>query len=145
MRVLAAAVIAAVTTAAVVEITPADRRSGYDFAGPETRAMQDDDTANPGMLEVLQGETLWAAKAGARSPARSRRADNRCRTEHQRAAAFTGESEDLVALAAFVAYQSRGVPIAVQDTAELQPFLRFGERAVPPPARSAEPVVQPMS
>ena len=176
MRVLVAAVIAAAAAAAAaVEIAPADRRSGYDFAGPETRAMQDDDTANPGMLGVLQGETLWAAKAGAAErscadchgdartsmkgvaarypvfePELARPLDlegriNRCRTEHQRAAAFAGESEDLLALTAFVAYQSRGLPIAVQDTAELQPFLRFGERAVPPPARSAEPVVQPMS
>ena len=30
----------------------------------ETRAMQDDDTANPGMLWVLDGETLWKKKAG---------------------------------------------------------------------------------
>ena len=31
----------------------------------ETRAMQDDDTANPGLLWVLEGETLWSRKAGA--------------------------------------------------------------------------------
>ena len=157
MRVLAAAVIAAdYDGAAAMEIAPADRRSGYDFAGPETRAMQDDDTANPGMLGVLQGETLWAAKTGAAErscadchgdtrtsmkgvaarypvfePELARPLDlegriNRCRSEHQRAAPFAGESEDLVALAAFVAYQSRGLPIAVQDTAELQPFLDLG-------------------
>ena len=30
----------------------------------ETRAIQDDDTANPGMLSVLDGEALWAQKAG---------------------------------------------------------------------------------
>src|SRR5215469_15043346 len=66
MRILVVAVIAAATAAAAAgEIAPADRRSGYDFAGPETRAMQDDDTANPGMLGVLQGESLWGAKAGA--------------------------------------------------------------------------------
>src|SRR5438445_360773 len=29
-----------------------------------TRAMQDDDTANPGMLWVLEGESLWTKKAG---------------------------------------------------------------------------------
>jgi len=32
---------------------------------PETQAIQNDDTANPGMLWVLDGETLWKAKAGA--------------------------------------------------------------------------------
>ena len=37
------------------EIPAADRRSGYDFMSPETRAMQDDDKSNPGMLWVLDG------------------------------------------------------------------------------------------
>ncbi len=32
---------------------------------PDTKAMQDDDTANPGMLWVLDGEALWKHKAGA--------------------------------------------------------------------------------
>ncbi|MGY4626233.1 hypothetical protein ACVWY3_003989 [Bradyrhizobium sp. USDA 4486] len=43
------------------EIPPDARRSGYTFMGPDTRAMQDDDTANPGMLFVLDGEALWGA------------------------------------------------------------------------------------
>ena len=29
---------------------------------PDTKAMQDDDTANPGMLWVLDGEKLWNAQ-----------------------------------------------------------------------------------
>ncbi len=119
-------------------------------------AMQDDDTANPGMLGVLQGETLWASNAGAANqscadchgdarasmkgvaarypafaPALARPLDlegriNRCRTEHQGAEPFAWESEDLLALTAFVAYQSRGLPIAVQDNAELRPFPDIG-------------------
>ena len=32
---------------------------------PQTRAMQDDDTANPGMLWVLDGEALWSRRDGA--------------------------------------------------------------------------------
>ena len=35
---------------------PTDRRSGFDFMGPQTQAMQSDDTSNPGMLAVLEGE-----------------------------------------------------------------------------------------
>ena len=46
-------------------VAPAERRSGYTFMGPETRAMQDDDTTNPGMLGVIEGEALWNRKAGA--------------------------------------------------------------------------------
>ena len=56
--------VTAAAAAATAEIAPEARRSGYDFAGPQTRAMQDDDTANPGMLWVLQGESLWLKKAG---------------------------------------------------------------------------------
>ena len=52
-------------SAFAVEAPPADRKSGYDFMSRETRAMQDDDTANPGLLWVLEGETLWSRKAGA--------------------------------------------------------------------------------
>jgi sulfur-oxidizing protein SoxA len=144
------------TTAA--EIAPNARRSGYDFAGPETRAMQDDDTANPGILWVLQGETLWAEKAGAGNrscadchgdarasmkgvaarypafdPILARPLDleqriNRCRTEHQRAEPLPWESEHLLALTAYVAHQSRGLPIAVQADAELRPFSDLGSQ-----------------
>src|SRR5262245_57486413 len=53
-----------VTLAFAAEIPLAERRSGYDLMGPQTRAMQDDDTVNPGMLWVLDGETLWNRKAG---------------------------------------------------------------------------------
>src|SRR5262249_32680771 len=47
------------------DIAPGDRRSGYDDMSRETKAMQDDDTANPGMLAVLDGEALWNRKVGA--------------------------------------------------------------------------------
>ena len=42
-----------------------DRRSGYDDASADTRAMQDDDAANPAFLWVQQGESLWSAAEGA--------------------------------------------------------------------------------
>jgi L-cysteine S-thiosulfotransferase len=156
MKAWVLAVMTAAATAAAAEIAPGDRRSGYDFAGPETRAMQDDDTANPGMLGVLQGETLWASKVGganrscadchgdARSsmqgvatrypafdPALARPVDleqriNRCRTEHQGVEPLAWESADLLALTVYVAHQSRGLPIAVSSSAELRPFLGLG-------------------
>jgi sulfur-oxidizing protein SoxA len=65
-RLGAAALALAVTASAyAAEIPRAERRSGYDFMSRETRAMQDDDTANPGMLWVLEGEGLWSRKTGA--------------------------------------------------------------------------------
>ena len=36
---------------------------------PDTQAMQNDDTTNPGMLWVLDGEKLWNSKAGAAAKA----------------------------------------------------------------------------
>src|ERR1700720_2470603 len=66
MRALLAAGLAlAAVTAAAAELAPEARRSGYDLASPEIRAMGDDETANPGSLWILQGESLWAGKAGA--------------------------------------------------------------------------------
>jgi sulfur-oxidizing protein SoxA len=125
------------------EIPPGERRSDYELMSRETRAIQDDDSANPGMLWVLDGEALWNRKAGeanracadchgeagesmkgvaARYPAfdvaRGRPVDleqriNTCRTERQKAAAFAPESKELLALTAYVARQSRGMPIMI--------------------------------
>ncbi len=124
------------------EIAPGERRSDFGQMSPETRAMQTDDTANPGMLSVLDGEALWTAKAGpagracadchgdakvtmqgvaARYPAWSeaRRAPidlagqiDLCRTERQGASPWEPEGADRLAITAFVAHQSRGMPIA---------------------------------
>ena len=146
-------------TGAAAEIALADRRSGYDLMGRETRAMQDDDAGNPGMLWVLDGEALWNRKAGAadracadchgdarasmkgvaaRHPAfdsaRGRPANleqriNFCRTERQKAAPLAFESRDLLALTAYVARQSRGLPIDIAIDARSKPFLDAGREA----------------
>ena len=61
----AAALLATLATiSAHAEIPLNERRSGYADLGRDTKAMQDDDTANPGMLAVLDGEALWKTKAG---------------------------------------------------------------------------------
>src|SRR5260370_20682212 len=119
--------------------------------GRETRAMQDDDAGNPGLLWVLDGEALWNRKAGAadrscadchgdatqsmrgvatRYPAfdipSGRPIDleeriNRERTERQKAPPLRYESDDLLALSAYVARQSRGQPIAPPPDERLAP------------------------
>jgi len=118
-------------------------RSGITFAGADVRAMQADELANPGLLWVERGEKLWNAAAGTSGKScaschgaapssmhgvaahypkfdadagavldlDARIAD--CRTRRQRAPALARESDDLLALTAFVAYQSRGLPLAV--------------------------------
>ena len=55
----------ALTPLAADEIASADRRSDYNCMSESTRAMQDDDSANPGMLWVLDGQNLWSQKSGA--------------------------------------------------------------------------------
>lgn len=138
------------------EIPSNERRSGYTFMAPDTRAMQDDDTANPGMLGVLDGEALWNRKAGsadkscadchgdarvsmkgvaARYPAYDKllarpvnleQRINLCRARHQDAEPLPYEKHDLLALTAFVAEQSRGMAIAPDSAPELEPFVAKG-------------------
>jgi sulfur-oxidizing protein SoxA len=148
--------IVGITLPAIAEIPLAERKSGYDFMSRETRAMQDDDTANAGMLWVLDGEALWnrapnpsakscagchgdaqanmkgvAARYPAYSPALGRPVNldqriNLCRSEQQQAKPFNYESKDLLALAAFIGRQSRGAPIAVADDEHTRKFIASG-------------------
>ena len=155
-RAIAAALLFAALPALAGEIPPDARRSGYTFMGPDTRAMQDDDTSNPGMLFVLDGEALWSTKAGSaekacadchgdarssmkgvavRYPALDKvlarpitldQRINLCRANHQQATALPYESRDLLALSAFVAHQSRGIAITAGDDPDLKPFVAQG-------------------
>src|SRR6187399_1208553 len=63
--IVVAALLIAASLARAAEIPPAERRSGANFMAPDSQAIQNDDTANPGMLWVLDGEKLWNGKAGA--------------------------------------------------------------------------------
>lgn len=132
------------------------RRSGFDFMSPATQAMQRDDTLNPGMLWVHQGQAQWqrtdadngkscaschsdaaASMRGVASsyPALDERTQrpvnlsqriNLCRQNHQQAAPWRLESQDLLAMESFVAHQSRGTPLSPKDDARLDPFAERG-------------------
>jgi sulfur-oxidizing protein SoxA len=140
------------------EIPQGEHRSGFSFMTPETQAMQTDDTANPGMLWVLDGEALWKRKAGAadkacadchddaratmkgvaaRYPAfdktQGRPVDleqriNLCRATHQQATPLPYESRDLLALTAFVAEFSRGIAVETGADPQLEPFIARGRQ-----------------
>jgi L-cysteine S-thiosulfotransferase len=140
---LAAATAVAAPLAIAAEIPSGERRSTYDLMSRDTKAMQDDDTANPGTFWVLDGEALWSAKAGtadkacadchgdarasmkgvaarypAFDPTRRRPIDleqriNICRAERQKAPELAHESKELLALTAYVGRQSRGMPISI--------------------------------
>jgi sulfur-oxidizing protein SoxA len=148
--------LAVAASALAAEIAPSERRSGYELMGRELRAMQDDDTANPAMLWVLEGAALWKQATGAagracadchgeaavglkgvaahyptfdaarKRPVSLEQRINSCRVERQEAPALAYESRELLALSAYVARQSRGLPIAVTIDDRMQPFLEAG-------------------
>ena len=156
---MAALPIAGVILAAslcAAEIPQGERQSGFSFMTPDTQAMQNDDTANPGMLWVLDGETLWKSKVGAsrqacadchgdaptsmksvaarypafdsalQRPVDLEQRINLCRVQRQRASPLAYESRDLLALTAFVARQSHGAAIEAGTDPQLEPFVAKG-------------------
>ena len=153
----AAALVLGAAAGLATEILPSERRSGFDDMSRGSQAMQRDDTANPGMLWVLEGETLWNEKAGlagrscadchgdarasmrgvaARYPAYSaeqgRPVDleghiNLCRKTRQNAPPLPNEGREMLALSAYVAHQSRGMPITVGEDPRLEPYRARGE------------------
>jgi sulfur-oxidizing protein SoxA len=157
-RLTALAVVSAlITTAAVAAAMPLnERRPDSDFIGADTRAMQNDDSENPGMLAVLDGETLWNEKAGATAkscadchgdaqasmkgvatrypafvaalgrPVDLEQRINISRADDQKSAPLPYESANLLALTAYVARQSRGMPADVKDDAQSKPFIDAG-------------------
>jgi sulfur-oxidizing protein SoxA len=132
------------------------RRSGYADLGPQTKAMEDDDTANPATFWVLDGEAIWNAKTGsankscadchgdaaqsmkgvaARYPVFDAKQNtpidleqriNLERRDRQNALPLAFESHDLLALTAYLGRQSRGLPIAPPDDPRLKPFIDQG-------------------
>lgn len=150
------AMIASIPRLSAAEIPQAERRSGATFMSADTQAMQNEDTANPGMLWVLDGEALWKAKAettgracadchgdvqtsmrgvATRYPAFDEALGkpvdleqrvNLCRSQHQQAQPFANESRELLALTALIGRQSRGMPIENGTDARLEPFVSKG-------------------
>ena len=134
------------------------RKSGYDIMSPSTRALQNDDSQNPAMLWVKDGEALWNLKAGenkkscaschgaagksmrgvaARYPAFDQATKrpinlqqriNLCKKNHQRATPFASESAEMLGIESYVAMQSRGLAIAPPRDAKLKNSRERGEK-----------------
>ena len=141
---------------AVFPAAAAERQSGAAFMGPSTQAMQRDDSQNPAMLWVKEGEALWrrsdegngkscaschgdaggamrgvaarypAFDAQHKRPVNLGQRINQCR-ERQQAAPLAPEGEASLALESYIGLQSRGMPAAPPDDARLRPFLESGE------------------
>ena len=151
-----AMLLAVVAATLAAEIPLEQRRSSYEDMSRDNKAMQDDDTANPAMLFVLDGEALWNTKGGAsgkscadchgdaaismkgvaaRYPAfdagSGRPVDlqqriNISREQDQKSPPLAYESREMLALSAYVAMQSRGEPISQFDDPRLKPFIEKG-------------------
>jgi L-cysteine S-thiosulfotransferase len=134
------------------------RRSGAEFMSPQTQAMQNDDTQNPGMLWVKQGETLWNKSEGSQSkscaschndatksmrsvatkypvfdaktsaPMNLSKKILQCRTDQQQASLLPFENQSLLSLEAYVAYQSRGLPIKASTDTKLKSHIDNGKK-----------------
>ncbi len=133
------------------------RRSGYTYAAAETRAIQDDDFENGGLLWVEKGAELWetahgadgascqgchgdAAESmrgvGARYPVYAAEREklinleqriNQCRTERMGAEAWRWESEPLLAMTTYLRHQSRGMAVSPVIDGPAAPFFEQGK------------------
>ena len=133
-------------------------KSGREFQSREVQAQQADDFANPGMLWVERGAGIWKTVEGdagkscaschnaaatsmhgvaARYPAFD--ADTKrvldlearilqCRSRHQRAPAWKPESEELLSMTAYVAHQSRGLPVMASIDGGARATFEAGQR-----------------
>jgi sulfur-oxidizing protein SoxA len=146
-----------IALASLVVLAATEKHSGYQDASPETRAMQDDDTSNPGFLWVQQGESLWSERTGsagrscadchgtaptamrgvaARYPAFDAHLGRpitlsqriqQCRVERQEATPLTPDSDALLGLSAYVGLQSRGMKMQVAVDGPMRPFYEAGK------------------
>ncbi len=131
--------------------------SGYYFLTKETQALQDDDSANPGFLWIADGETRWSTVEGDAGKACAdchgdavvtmraagtsfpkfhepsgklinlEQRINLCRTENMAAPAWEWESDELLAMTAYVRHQSRGLPMSVAIDGPARPFFDQGK------------------
>lgn len=134
---------AAFSVSAAEPQRPSPLKSGTEFVSDDLRKLQADDFANPGMLWVARGAMLWSEPSGksgkscaschgeARAsmkgvavryprvdPGAARLVNlegriNLCRARNQQAEELRYESEELLALATYVAHQSRGMAVSV--------------------------------
>ena len=135
---------------------PSPLKGGVEFQSADVQKLQADDFANPGMLWVARGEAMWSQPRGAANVACSACHDtaslkgvaaryprhdaalgrvvdleqriNACVTTKQRAAPFGWESDELLSLTAFIARQSKGVPIVVSIDGAARPVFEAGRR-----------------
>jgi sulfur-oxidizing protein SoxA len=132
-------------------------QSSYELMSAENKAMQDDPSLNPAMFWVGDGEVLWNQPSSKNNQScdschgdakKSMRGAatvfpkmikgklqtlegqiNQCRVNAQGNPALAYESKELLSLTAWVAYQSKGMPIAVKQSPENKVALQKGRQS----------------
>ena len=132
-------------------------QSSYELMSTENKAMQDDPSLNPAMFWVGDGEALWNQPSSKNNQScaschgdakKSMRGAatvfpkmikgklqtlesqiNQCRVNAQGNPALAYESKELLSLTAWVAYQSKGMPIAVKQSPENKVALEKGRHS----------------
>ncbi len=139
-RGLAAAV--CVAAAGFAQADPSPLKGGVEFQGADVRALQADAFANPGMLWVERGEAVWKERctschAGGESmrgvaarypryvPELGRVVDLEGRI-HAHVPSLGWESAGILAVSAFVAHESRGMPIVPDSSPAARATLERG-------------------
>jgi sulfur-oxidizing protein SoxA len=142
---------------ALKKYTSGAKRSGYIFAEPETRAIQDDDFNNPAFFWIDKGKEMWskaegdAGKSCASCHGEAEKSMkgvgatypkfyapkgklvnleqriNICRTEEMKAKDWKYESNELLSMTGFVKMQSRGMPVNVAVDGPAKPFFEKGK------------------
>lgn len=132
-------------------------KSGYLYLDSQTRAMEADDFSNPGFLWIDKGQKLWNTPegtngksceschgavtsmkgVGANYPVYDARSHgivdleeriNQMRVDKMGAQPYKWESENLLALTAYVKLQSRGMPVAVNTGGPAHAFWETGKK-----------------
>lgn len=132
--------------------------SGYYFSNPETRALQDDDFDNPGFLWIELGEQQWSkvegragkscaschknaaktmSRVGTSYPKINEKTGklinieqriNICRRDNLKAKPWKWESNELLAMTAYVRHQSRGKQVRIKLDARTKPLFEKGKK-----------------
>ena len=120
---------------------PDTRRSGFDFMSAATQALQRDDSQNPAMLWVQEGESLWNRPAGVagRSCASchgdARESQRGVAARHPRYAADLGRPVSLGQRIEHCRTEHQGLPsaaVADGDSAiALETYVAFQSRGLP--------------
>ncbi len=131
--------------------------SGYHFAKPDTRAMQDDEFENPGMAWYEIGRELWnkvEGEAGKSCASCHNKAEdsmkgvatrypiyyepwkklmnleqriNLCRSKNMKAKTWKFDSNQMLGMMIYVKRQSLGMPINVKVDGPAKPFFEKGK------------------